>query len=699
LTALALLLILAVAGWRITSENSLWCDEIVTAILSNLPVEELIDKASLSSHPATYYLAIKAWNKLGRLAGLDPGVAWDRLPGLLGWLALILGAWRIGRRLLGGDGGALLVILVAVSAQTFWAVRTMRGYALATPTLGLCFLLMAWIAEIGQREAPSRRAFIRVWTLYALAGGVAIGSILLSGVVLLLLGLWWLGLCAQTIRRQGWHRAWRSPLAAGGVLAHAFIVLCFLPTLIDVFEKLAHHPATGRGWMTPPTVMNFLRVFALWYPWGLQGGLRPGAEPWQMAVGALTLLVVAPAMLCRRRSVSGGGFAASAPARHDAAIRLAMAGLFVALLNVAILWTIDRFRPNLAFHGPRYTISTNPAWAAGLAGLYAWASRRWPWRWRWTGGAGLAWLLAIPWLASNLIALGADVIGGPARDQAREIRAQFGDPSSNASPLYVMPSELIPYFSRTLAGYPARRIEALAETPDGARGVRVLNLNMWINYDRDRDRAILAALTPGKLADAVQWVDFPPGHSPYDYYRACVLSGFHAGVMRRLADNGFHERSIPTPPGALAMVTPRDLKMSDGWNYMEIGADQESWRWSSATRAKARLNAPLAPGTYAFEIHGLRQPCPHSVETLRIAMEGESAQAALTLPSGWFSKRVELTLTRPHKHPILVFEHPVFRMDVANPQMDVANPHSNDPRFLGWMFSSVTAYGRQAATR
>jgi hypothetical protein len=667
--ALLLAVALALLVWRAGLEQSLWCDEIFSLMLINQTPAALIEHTAVDNHPPLYYLMLKAWVKLGRLAGLDPGVAWARLPGALAWLALAGTAWGVGRRLLGAVGGAMLAVAMAMGGQLAWAQDNLRGYATATPALAVCFLLMAWAGQV-RRERRSGRWWAALWGVYGALAAVALWSHLLSSFVLFLLGVWWIGLAATRMRRFGW-RAWRDPLIWGGAAAQGLAALCFVPWVMELRNQVSSLQGPRRDWMTPLTLAEFIRVFVVWYPWGVEGGRLPGGEPGavQTTLGALSALAPTGAALWAWRR--------GRPSSGDApALALGLAGMLTAIANVAMLWAVDRAGWQYVFHGSRYTLFTEAMWGAGLAGLALWAAARLRWR-SWTAEALLA-----PWiicgLAGHVLQGAVDVSGG----LAAAMRTSESNLPPPGSPLYVMPSELIPYFRKTLKDYDARRIEALAEAPDGAKGLRVLRLSLWPQIVRERDQVVLAMIGGRKLADRVTVSEFPANHLSWDYYVSMALDGFHAAAAHELAREGFRVRPLRPIPGALQMLSAPRLKISDGWNVLEVGADLEAWRWSSSERARVRLAGPLGPGRFTIAVQGLRQPYPHPIETLWVQMEGERQRVALRLAAGWFDTRIKLQLTRRHERPVLLLEHPIFRM------MDV-DRRSRDARAVGFLLHGV----------
>jgi hypothetical protein len=534
--------------------------------------------------------------------------------------------------------------------------------------VGICFLLMFWMTEAHRRRALGRRNATFVWGLYGVMALAALWSHLLAAIVLFLMGLWWLAEIAAAARRDGLARAARSPLAIGGALAQGLAALLFLPWLVEMHNQVANLAGPRREWMTPPTVLNFLKVFALWQPWGgyVDSWARGGALPWILLWGclapggAMAWLAWRRASACRRRAWPAG--------REEAAWRLARAGIALGVANVAVLWSLDRFGVQHVFHGPRYAIFSGVAWAAGLAGVAVSAQAR-------LRGARAAfghlavWLLIAAWVAPSLAGMSMETRlerdGVYNLPQALEIGRGLLPPPGK--PLYVLPSCLIPYYRRTLARWDVRPAEAMTEIPDGADGACFLRLSFWDAVDRACDMTIAFKLAHGALGRRTQDETFPKDWEPSHRVSLFRVDGFRAQAARELAALGFRPRPVESPPGALEVVSPERWRPIDGWHSLALNDDLIPFRWTGAPRVKIHLSRPLGPGAATIVLLGYRLPYPQPVQDLTIGIEGEPSSAILSLSKGWFDCRARLVLTRRHERPVLVLGHPVFQSGQARP--------------------------------
>ncbi len=119
--------------------------------------------------PPLYFLLLNLWLRLSR----SPEFARFLSLGCVLFALVVLS--RVGRRLGGGWGLALLPLLTALLAPVAWSAITVRGYALALLLLAVCacgFANLWW----DDREPPR-------WALpaFILAGGAAIYTFYYSG--------------------------------------------------------------------------------------------------------------------------------------------------------------------------------------------------------------------------------------------------------------------------------------------------------------------------------------------------------------------------------------------------------------------------------------------------------------------------------------------------------------------------------------
>jgi hypothetical protein len=402
--------------------------------------------------------------------------------------------------------------------------------------------------------------------------------------------------------------------------------------------------------MTPPTAINYLKVFALWYPLGGKEGNAPLPSPefwsWPSAFGCLTVLVPVAALAWASRR-------ARAKASSGAAWRLAVAGLAVALLNVAIIWSVDRLQIQYVFHGPRYVLFTSAIWGAGLAGLAAKAGVLAGGRF----GKAVAWLLLAPWLIMNVAGAIIDGLAERGDGLPKAIVGLAPAMPPLGGSIFMQPNELIPYFSKTLAPWKILPIEAMTQAPRDPKGVWFLLMHPFFWIDRERDVAFLALLKADKLgppADVRQYSD-------ENHFTMVHIKDFRLEEARKFAEAGFGALPIAPPPGAWETTVPTQWRRRDCWGYLQVDPNLTSYRWSSRPVSRIQLTRPIGPGEIAIRLQGALPPLADKpTPPIGISMEGEPAFTSINLPHGGsFDQVVRLKLLHRHEKPTIVFACPV----------------------------------------
>jgi hypothetical protein len=641
---------------RAAIENSLWVDETASLMLASHPVSVILDQCAVDTNPPGYFLALKAWLKLGKLFLSEPGVLWARALGTAAWLALVAGVAWVGRSL---APGAVNLLLAAVAGSAYAAVSAndARGYCLAT--VALCLSLLLMLDLYAHPERPLRQAAVR-WLLFTLSTVVALWSHLLSAPIFLMLGALFVVLA--------WRR--RTPqFAVGGALALALAGLCFVPWSLAVLAGIGSLQASAVTWMTPATVPNLLAVFYYWYPFGRIAG--PG-QPWLDGLGAASILVPVVAALVAARRCRGDA--------NPILLILAAAGLAVAVGFVILLWLLQRFGVVTVFHAPRYPALTAAFWAAGLAALAAWTVERARLR------RPAAWLLLAPWLlaavAGQIWAVVAEKRGG-----LREMRARFapylspgspGPPGPPAPPagteLYAMPSELIPFFRQTFADVRLRPIAALPCDLPRRDTAAVLELNFWHFLDRPRDLIARRLLETGHLAARQETAVFPDWRRDYAIHR---LTGVDRAAAEALCRRGLGPAPRPVPPGAAAVALPEDQEYHRGWSFPEVAPDLSIRRWASRETSEIRFDREVRPGSYVLHIRGYNPAYPAAPASIAISVPGESGGAALDVAEGELAADVQLHLTKAHAPLIVSLKRPTWSPRRAT--------GASDSRVLAWL--------------
>jgi hypothetical protein len=386
--------------------------------------------------------------------------------------------------------------------------------------------------------------------------------------------------------------------------------------------------ASAVTWMTPATFPNLLAVFYYWLPFGRIGG--PGRLLLDL-LGAASLLLPLGAGLALARRKRG------AP---DPALALAAAaGLAMALGFVLLLWLLQRCGLMTVFYAPRYPALAAGLWAAGLAALALWTSQR----------AGLprtaAGLLLAPWLlaaiAGQVWAVIAERRGG-----LQEMRARFAPylPPPGES-LYVLPSELLPYFRQTFADFRLRPIGAMPcelAGPSGHGAATVLDLNFWHLLDRPRDLIARTVLETGALAAAREAAAFPDQRRDYAVYR---LLGIDPAAAEALCRRGLSPAPRPIPPAAAAVALPENQEYHRGWSFPEVAPDRTIRRWANRETAEILFDRALPPGAYLVHLHGYNPAYPSAPAKIAVGLPGARPELR-TVPEG------ELTLDLPLGFPL-----------------------------------------------
>jgi hypothetical protein len=618
---------------RAAVEQSLWLDETASLMLASHPLSVILDQSAIDTNPPGYFLALKAWLKLGRVFQAEPGILWARSLGTLTWFFSALGLWHLGRSLAPG-GATLFLVAIAGRACAAVAAQDARGYCLAIPALALAFLLMLDLSGHPERSPRNRAAR---WCLLGLLLSVALWSHLLSALVFLLLCILFVIL------------AWRQRSAAfwaGGAIALLLGALSFLPWSLNVLASIGSLKASAVTWMTPATVPNLLSVFYYWYPFGRVGG--PGRLSLDVVGAASILLPLAASFAVVRRKRGAG---------NPLLFFAATAGLGIAVAFVVSLWLLQRFGLLTAFYAPRYPSLTAGLWAAGLAATALWSAERAA-RGRW-----LAWLLLAPWILVSIIgqlwAIRTEREGG-----LRAMRTRFAStlPPTGAD-LYVMPSELRPFYRATFADFHLRPIEALpCDLADRPRHdmATVLDVNFWHLFDRPRDLIARDLLARGALAARTDSVAFPDWRREHVAYR---LEGIdHSAAERLCRQGGLRPAPRPIPPSAVAIALPEDQEFHLGWSFAEVAPDLAIRRWMSRESSDLRFDRALAPGDYMLHLRGYNPAYPCSPAVITVRVPGERAIAscnaaqgelALDVPFALSKRRSPLTvrLTRPTWSP------------------------------------------------
>ena len=165
--------------------NSLWEDEIFTAIQTRLPVGELWRWTAGDIHPPGYYLLVGGLAGLAGWGGWQPSALTDwlwRWPSVLaGTLAIAL-TYRLGADWLGGRVGLTGALLLAVSPVAVQYSQEARMHEL--------FLLGAALSTWALARALAHPQRWRWWLAYALATAANLYIVYLAFLVLAAQAVW-----------------------------------------------------------------------------------------------------------------------------------------------------------------------------------------------------------------------------------------------------------------------------------------------------------------------------------------------------------------------------------------------------------------------------------------------------------------------------------------------------------------------------
>jgi hypothetical protein len=315
---------------------------------------------------------------------------------------------------------------------------------------------------------------------------------------------------------------------------------------------------------------------------------------------------------------------------------VALIGVAIPILYTGLLWTLARYTPLNLFYGPRYPCLTAHVWAAGLVGAAAWA-------WSGRGGGrhwGGAWLMMSPFILFGLVGQAIEARIEPRLGIQNWLRA-MGPSISHEDPLYVMPSELIPYYREELAGWRVRPAEDLVGRPDRETRVTILDLNPTSFTTSERDLALLAGLESSAHTEL---------NRPRYFIGVPLYQLFHVEGLAAAPVPGLASRPIPAAETAVVVLHPRDLKMRNGWGGLEV--DKRLWARRPALRARvtAHLGHLLLRGRYAVHVAVERDQSSMTALVVSIANQRCTIQPA----SG--DGHCELQLDDPQSDPVLTLD-------------------------------------------
>lgn len=190
-----------------------WGDEAWTALISGLPIGEIIRVTGQDFHPPAYYLLVHGFIKIFGAS------EWIRLISVVGWLLTAIAVFFLVKNLVSRRLGGVAAVLVGLSPILFTYAFEARAYALLA-FLSVMSGLMFWK---------------RQWLGYFLVGSVGVYTHYYMWFILASQGLYWL----MFDRKQ----FWKVVGVFGGI---SLAQLPWLPTLVSQVGSVA-----GDYWIAP----------------------------------------------------------------------------------------------------------------------------------------------------------------------------------------------------------------------------------------------------------------------------------------------------------------------------------------------------------------------------------------------------------------------------------------------------------------
>jgi hypothetical protein len=267
---------------------------------------------------------------------------------------------------------------------------------------------------------------------------------------------------------------------------------------------------------------------------------------------------------------------------------------------------------------------------------------------------------------------------------ARTHRAQLPAPGE---PLYAYPSEMIPYYARTLAQWKVERIERLADAPTSGSAT-VLRLNVWDELRRERDVAVGAAIDNKVIAEQAESTGWVTPGGPFNIFTLHQLKGLRGSALKALAARGWRLRPMLAPEHALETIDITQLRRDEGWNKLEADGQLHPMRWTALPVAQAHLDLSMEPGFYRVQLTGMPYPQFEEVQTLTLGLKGEKKTTA-PLEQGWFDRGWTIEVRRRHEKPVLEIGHPVIHPRIAQSELE-------EPWLNGLMIYGISILPGQA---
>lgn len=441
------------------SVESLWLDEAGTAQLAHVPLSQLLSVIrNTDVFPPFYFLVVHLW-----VSVLGDSEFSIRLLSALAAIISLAVFYQIGRRLVGWQLAAVLILLLATSPFYIDHAQEARPYSFV-----VLFTAASFYGFLLFQTKPSWRA-----------------ALLYIGSSLFLIYTHYHGLAVIVSQNFLWLVHWLTRLPASArwqalrrwLLIQGVVILAFIPWAINMRPQLQH--VSSEVWRVLPTLLTVYAAFVE-YTWS-----QPVLGVMLYVVVLVAWVLVRPLLIRNRPGNVWLGSKATFP--------------FAWSLTVVAIWLIA---PHLIavigsyvispVYLPRYTIAALPAlyllFGLGVYRLF---------------GPGLRYALIAVVVALQGVSL-VTYYTGVTRDQWREVVAQV---ESAACPGDVVIFYM--YYGRLGYGYYAHRTDLRLESfsttdvgdPENVRQkLRDTNRFWLIEYQAENPEAVTSALEAAGFA-------------------------------------------------------------------------------------------------------------------------------------------------------------------------------------------------------